>query len=80
MDGPRYDGPAVRRIRQTAGIRMVDLSRAADVSYGHLRMFEAGGRNVSPEVANRLANALTALTGHPVPVDEFTLPFRSAAA
>jgi predicted transcriptional regulator len=80
MDGLHYDGPSVRKIRQHAGIRMVDLAGAADVSYGHLRMFEAGARNVSPEVAHRLARTLTDLTGRTVDVGEFTRPFRQEAA
>lgn len=74
MDGTLYDGPTVRKIRQTAGIRMVDLARAANLSYGHLRMFEKAGRKVSPETAHRLAIALTNLSGRTVDVDDFTPP------
>lgn len=79
MDEPRYDGPNFRKIRQAAGIRMADLARTSGVSYGHLRMFEAGARNVSPEAAHRLSNGLATLTGRAVPVEEFLTSFRDAA-
>src|SRR5690606_23422867 len=79
MDGHRYDGPTARKIRQHAGVRMIALARAADVSYGHLRMFEAGTRNISPEVAHRLARALTDLGTETVTADAFTRPFRPGA-
>ena len=80
MDGSLYDGAAVRRLRQTAGIRMVDLARAADCSYRHLQQFEKGPRHISPEMAYRLANALTSLTGRTVEVEDFCRPFRQDAA
>ena len=81
MDQPRYDGPAVRRIRQTAGIRMVELAAAVGCHYRHLAQFEKSTRHVSPEMAYRLAKALTTLTGRTVEVEEFTSrSFREDAA
>jgi predicted transcriptional regulator len=81
MDGHQiYDGPTVRAIRQRAGIRMITLASAAEVSYAHLRMFEAGSRNISPVVAHRLASALTELALRPISVDDFARPFRQDGA
>lgn len=79
-DVDQYDGLAVRRIRQTAGIRMVTLADAVGCHYRHLGQFERGTRHISPEMAHRLANTLTTLLGRTVSVDEFTAPARSAAA
>lgn len=74
MEGRTFDGPRLRVLRQTHGIRMIDLARAVGCSYGHLRMAETGGRQVSTELAYRLARALTALTGRDVTLDEFSTP------
>ncbi|WP_348240095.1 helix-turn-helix transcriptional regulator, partial [Salmonella enterica] len=51
---------------------MIALARAAEVSYGHLRMFETGDRNISAELAHRIARVLTEQGGRPVTVEEFT--------
>jgi transcriptional regulator with XRE-family HTH domain len=76
----QYDGRVVRTIRQTAGVRMVTLADAVGCHYRHLAQFERDTRHISPEMAHRLANALTTLVGRPVTVDEFTVPLRSVAA
>jgi transcriptional regulator with XRE-family HTH domain len=77
----RYDGDALRRIRQAAGVHMGQLAAAAGCHYSHLAQFEIGRRRISPELANRFAIELTKLAGHTVEVAEFTRPpFRGEQA
>lgn len=59
---------------------MVTLADAVGCHYRHLGQFERGTRHISPEMAHRLAKALTELVGRAVKVDEFAAPVRSAAA
>lgn len=74
MEGRIFDGLRLRAVRQSSGVRMVDLARAADCSYGHLRMAEKGKRQLSTELAYRIARTLTDLTGRTVGIDEFSDP------
>jgi transcriptional regulator with XRE-family HTH domain len=89
MDGRQFHGAKLREVRQAAGIRMIDLARAAGCSYGHLRMAETGTttpdgrrvyRQISTELAYRIAHALTRLTGRPVTIDAFSTPVDDEAA
>jgi transcriptional regulator with XRE-family HTH domain len=83
MNGREFHGAKLREVRQAGGIRMIDLARVARCSYGHLRMAETGTttpdgrrayRQISTELAYRIAHALSQLTGRPVSIDDFSTP------
>ena len=83
-----FSGPRLRAIREACGIRMVDLARACpSCTYTNLRLFEQGAavrgrpRNLSPELANLLAQTLTEMSGRTVtPADFLATPDERAAA
>lgn len=64
----------LRRLRQSVPASLSALADAAGCSYGHLRRVETTAQQPSPELATRLAQALTRLSGRTVTVDEFTGP------
>lgn len=64
-------GARLRTLRQALPVSMSALADAAGCSYGHLRMIEEGYRSPSPELAVRLAHALTAHAGRTIDVTEF---------
>lgn len=82
MPPPRI-GPdqRLRRLRESTGVSMSSLADAASCSYRHLQMIETTGRQPSPELAHRIARALSQAVGRDVSVDEFYdgRPARSAA-
>lgn len=79
-DSPPSCGQRLRTIRQSLPVSMSALADAAGCSYGHYRMIEEGYRRPSPELATRIARALTASAGRTVDVTEFydALPRRAA--
>ncbi len=72
MEGSRFDGPRARALRQSAGVRMIDLARAIDCTYGHLRMVETSGRQPSTELAYRIARVLSRHLDRDVGIDELS--------
>lgn len=64
-------GPALRRLRESTGIRVGSLAEAAGCHKDHLRIIEYGRRRPSPELAHRLARELSKLLNRTVTVDEF---------
>lgn len=62
----RMLGPAVKAMRELAGIKQSDLAVACDISPGFLSNIEAGRKQPSPVVARAVANRLG------VPIDAIT--------
>lgn len=52
-----FSGAALRDARRRAGLSQQMLAQAADISQNHISQIEAGGRQPSPPVAARLAEA-----------------------
>lgn len=84
---PQFDGQRLRALRETAGIRMVDLALAVGCAYRHLANFETGcpvgknkiPRNLSPALANRIARELSGALGSEITIADFTALPRTAA-
>ncbi len=74
MDGRRFNGPAARALRRATGVKMREFAVAIQTSYGHLRMAETAGRDVSDEVAHRYLRELSARLGRQVDMSEISLP------
>ena len=66
MTNRRMLGPAVKAMRELAGIKQSDLAVACDISPGFLSNIEAGRKQPSPVVARAVANRLG------VPIDAIT--------
>lgn len=64
----------LRRLRQTVPVSVGELADAAGCSSGHLRRIETTTYRPSPELATRLAKALTGLLGREVTPSEFVAP------
>lgn len=64
----------LRRLRQTVPVSVGELAEAAGCSPGHLRRIETTTYRPSPELATRLAHALTKFLGRPVSTSEFLTP------
>lgn len=72
MHGRVIDGAKLRALRQQAGLYMADLAAKVKCSKGHIRNMETAGDQPGPELAHRLAHALTEALGHPVTLDDFS--------
>lgn len=66
----RMLGPAVKAMRELAGIKQSDLAIACDISPGFLSNIEAGREQPSPVVARAMANRL----GVPIDAISYALP------
>ncbi|MFB9415713.1 helix-turn-helix domain-containing protein [Dactylosporangium matsuzakiense] len=58
----------IRATRVEAGMSAATLAKRAQLSHGHLSNVERGVRAASPDVAGRIAAALTAARGEPVTI------------
>jgi transcriptional regulator with XRE-family HTH domain len=61
---PQPNGPAIRQLRQAAGITMGELAEKTRVSYQHLANCELGHNTARIEFLYRIANELK------VPIDQ----------
>lgn len=55
---PRYNGHAIRALRQARKLNVSALAAAAGIRQPHMSLIEAGKRQPSDTVATRLAAAL----------------------
>ena len=53
-----FNGPAIRALRLCAGMKQVDLAKAAGISQGHLANVEAGRDRLNEPRARLVAQAL----------------------
>lgn len=69
-----YEQQRLRQLRQSVPASLSALADAASVSYGHLRRVETTCQQPSPELATRLAQALTKMSGRTVVPADFVGP------
>lgn len=71
----------LRRLRQSVPVSVSELAEAAGCSVGHLRRVETTTFRPSPELATRLAQALSKMLGRQVhPAEFYTAPTSRRAA
>ena len=67
----------LRHLRKSTSMSMSELADAAGCHYHHLQMIETGHRRPSPELAQRIADALGEQLKRRIEPGEFHTPLRS---